>query len=178
MVAVHSLSKRSNLAGARAGCYAGDGELVAYLSEVRKHQGLMVPGPVQAAAIAAWADDTHVEVQAARYRDRLERMVAQLRRLGLGVEMPAGAFYLWVAAPAGDAWALARRLAEDLGIVVSPGEFYGPAAARYVRVAVVQPDDALDLVDARIDRLVPGAEAEPGTEVEPEQEPEKEPGHA
>ncbi|MFN8053500.1 MAG: aminotransferase class I/II-fold pyridoxal phosphate-dependent enzyme [Acidimicrobiales bacterium] len=153
LVAVHSLSKRSNLAGVRAGFYAGDPELVEYLSEVRKHQGLMIPGPVQAAAVAAWADDEHVEVQAARYRARLERMIGQLGRLGIEAEMPDGAFYLWVAAPGGDAWALAHRLAADLGIVVSPGEFYGEAASGYVRLAAVQPDDALDLVDERLDAL-------------------------
>lgn len=154
VVAVHSLSKRSNLAGARAGCYAGDPELVGYLSEVRKHLGLMVPGPIQAAAIAAWADDDHVDVQAARYRTRLERLIGQLGRLGIAAVMPEGAFYLWVPAPGGDAWALAQRLAADVGMVVSPGEFYGDAAATHVRVAAVQPDDVLDLVDRRIDALV------------------------
>ena len=75
LLAVHSLSKRSNLAGVRAGFYAGDAELVHYLSEVRKHQGLMVPGPSQAAAIAAWGDDHHVQVQRDRYRRRLELLL-------------------------------------------------------------------------------------------------------
>lgn len=151
VVAVHSLSKRSNLAGARAGCYAGDPDLVGYLSEVRKHLGLMIPGPVQAAAIAAWSDDRHVDVQAAIYRTRLERHIGQLGRLGIPAVMPEGAFYLWVAAPAGDAWGLAQRLAADVGMVVSPGEFYGPAAASHVRLAAVQPDVALDLLDERIE---------------------------
>jgi len=153
VVAVHSLSKRSNLAGARAGFYAGDAELITYLSEVRKHQGLMVPGPVQAAAIAAWSDDAHVDTQAAIYQGRLERLISQLARLGIEATMPAGAFYLWVPAPDGDAWALANRLAEQVGMVVSPGEFYGDAASGFVRIAAVQPDSALDLIDARIDAL-------------------------
>src|SRR6478735_6574550 len=74
VVAVHSLSKRSNLAGARAGFYAGDADLVGYLSEVRKHAGFMVPGPVQAAAVAAWGDDEHVDRQRSEYRGRLERL--------------------------------------------------------------------------------------------------------
>lgn len=156
VVAVHSLSKRSNLAGARAGFYAGDAELVEYLSEIRKHQGMMVPGPVQAAAIAAWNDDAHVDEQAAIYRRRLQRLIGQLARLGIAAAMPAGAFYLWVPAPDGDAWALAQRLAERVGLVTSPGEFYGSRAAGFIRIAAVQPDSALDLIDARIDSLERG----------------------
>ena len=143
VLAVHSLSKRSNLAGARIGFYAGDGELVEYLSELRKHAGFMVPGPVQAAGALAWADDAHVEVQRAVYRERLEALVEGLRAGGLPAEMPDGAFYLWLAAPGGDAWGLAARLADETGILVSPGEFYGPAGAGHVRIAAVQPVDAI-----------------------------------
>jgi aspartate/methionine/tyrosine aminotransferase len=145
VVAVHSLSKRSNLAGVRAGVYAGDPDLVHYLSEVRKHAGFMVPGPVQAAAVAAWGDDAHVEEQRTRYLDRLRALSA-----ALDAPVPAGAFYLWVPAPDGDAWALARRLAEVGGALVSPGEFYGPDGAGHVRVAAVQPDDRIALVADRL----------------------------
>jgi succinyldiaminopimelate transaminase len=150
VLAVHSLSKRSNLAGARAGVYAGDAELVRYLSEVRKHAGFMVPGPVQAAAVAAWDDDAHVDEQRDRYRRRLEAMAAALTKAGVDAPLPAGAFYLWAPAPDGDAWALARRLAEVGGALVSPGDFYGPAGAGFVRVAVVQPDDRIALVAERL----------------------------
>jgi succinyldiaminopimelate transaminase len=150
VLAVHSLSKRSNLAGARAGFYAGDPELVHYLSEVRKHAGFMVPGPVQAAAIAAWGDDQHVREQRQRYHQRLEATRAGLAAVGVDAPMPAGAFYLWAPAPGGDAWALARRLAEQGGVLVSPGEFYGPDGAGHVRVAVVQPDDRIALVAQRL----------------------------
>lgn len=152
VVAVHSLSKRSNLAGARAGFYAGDPELVGYLREVRKHLGLMVPGPIQDAAIAAWSDDEHVEVQRDRYRSRLVRLRSQLGRLGWACDLPAGGFYLWVDAR-GDAWGLAGELAAKVGLVSSPGEFYGPAGSGLVRIAAVQPDSALDLIDERLDRL-------------------------
>jgi succinyldiaminopimelate transaminase len=150
VVAVHSLSKRSNLAGARAGFYAGDPELVEYLSEVRKHMGLMVPGPVQAAAVAAFADDEHVVAQRERYFRRLERAQQILAAVGVPCELPQGGFYLWAAAPNGDAWGLARELATRGGVLVSPGEFYGEAATDYVRVAVVQSDAQLDLVAARL----------------------------
>jgi succinyldiaminopimelate transaminase len=150
LLAVHSLSKRSNLAGARAGFYAGDAELVGYLSEVRKHAGFMVPGSVQAAGAVAWGDDAHVDQQRARYRERLDLVAAGLRAAGFPVDDPAGAFYLWVAAPDGDAWALAAELAERGGALVSPGEFYGPAGSGHVRIALVQPLDRLRLF---LDRL-------------------------
>jgi succinyldiaminopimelate transaminase len=150
VLAVHSLSKRSNLAGVRAGFYAGDADLVHYLGEVRKHAGLMVPGPVQAAAVAAWGDDAHVDEQCERYLRRLERMAAVLTAAGIPASVPDGAFYLWVAAPDADAWALTRRLAADAGVLASPGEFYGPDGAGHVRVAVVQPDDRIELVARRL----------------------------
>ena len=151
VLAVHSLSKRSNFAGARVGFYAGDADLVRYLSEVRKHAGFMVPGPVQAAGALAWADDDHVTVQRATYLERLEVLVEGLRAVGLDAQLPAGAFYVWLAAPDGDAWALARRLAEQGGMLVSPGEFYGPAGGGHVRLAAVQPVDRLALA---LERLV------------------------
>src|SRR4029450_11826511 len=146
VLAVHSLSKRSNFAGARAGFYAGDPELVHYLSELRKHAGLMVPGPVQDAAVAAYGDMAHVDEQRERYRAGRADMREALAAIGVACELPAGAFYLWVPAPGGDAWALTRRLAEEGGAVVSPGEFYGPEGARHVRIAVGQPDDRIALV--------------------------------
>jgi aspartate/methionine/tyrosine aminotransferase len=149
LVAVHSLSKRSNLAGVRVGFYAGDADLVAYLQEVRKHVGMMVPGPAQAAAVAALDDDEHVEVQRARYRSRLELLASVLSDWsGEPVPIPAGAFYLWI--PAGDGWDYTERLARDGGALVSPGEFYGPGGAGFVRVAVVQPDDRVQLVAERL----------------------------
>ncbi len=149
VVAVHSLSKRSNLAGTRVGFYAGDGELVEYLREVRKHVGMMVPGPAQAAGVAALDDDDHVEAQRARYRGRLERLAAVLAQWsGTAVPLPAGGFYLWF--PVDDAWAFTERLAIDAGALISPGEFYGAAGARYVRAAVVQPDARIDLIATRL----------------------------
>ncbi|MGH9029656.1 MAG: aminotransferase class I/II-fold pyridoxal phosphate-dependent enzyme, partial [Acidimicrobiales bacterium] len=99
VVAVHSLSKRSNMAGMRVGFYAGDADLVGYLSAVRQHAGLMVPGPVQAAAVAALDDDAHVAVQRDRYRRRLERLAEILAGAGLDPRMPSGGFYLWVPVP-------------------------------------------------------------------------------
>jgi succinyldiaminopimelate transaminase len=150
VVAVHSLSKRSNLAGARVGYYAGDPDLVGYLAELRKHAGFMVPGPVQAAAVVALADDAHVDVQRERYRARLVRLQDILAAVDAAAPFPDGAFYLWAAAPGGDAWGLAKRLAVEGGAIVSPGEFYGPGGAGHVRVAAVQPDDRIELVARRL----------------------------
>ncbi len=150
VLAVHSLSKRSNLAGVRAGFYAGDAELVHYLGEVRKHAGFMAPGPVQAAAVAAFADEVHVEAQREIYRRRLELMLRITDRLGSAAEMPGGGFYLWAPAPDGDAWAFARRLATEAGALVSPGEFYGEQGSGHVRIALVQPDHRLALVAERL----------------------------
>ena len=149
VVAVHSLSKRSNLAGVRVGFYAGDAELVSYLSEIRKHTGLMVSGPAQLAAVAALKDSGHVLQQRERYWSRLGRVAAVLNSIGLQAPLPAGAFYLWVPAPNGDAWGLAERLATDLGVLVSPGEFYGPTAAGFIRVAVVQNEDQIAELEQR-----------------------------
>jgi succinyldiaminopimelate transaminase len=150
VIAVHSISKRNNLAGIRSGFYAGDAELVHYLRELRKHAGFMDPGPIQALAAAAWNDDQHVAEQREVYRRRLERMRAIVEKLDVACPLPRGGFYLWPAAPGGDAWAFTRELAERLGVLVSPGEFYGAAAADHVRIAVVRPDEQLDLLEQRL----------------------------
>jgi succinyldiaminopimelate transaminase len=151
VVAVHSLSKRSNFAGGRVGFYAGDPSLVSYLQEVRKHAGFLVPGPVQAAAVVALGDDEHVDAQRARYRERLDRTAAVLEAWsGRPVPMPAGAFYLWLPAPDGDAWGYAERLASEGGALVAPGDTFGAAAASHVRVALVQPLERIDLLARRL----------------------------
>jgi aspartate/methionine/tyrosine aminotransferase len=153
VVAVHSLSKRSNLAGVRVGFFAGDPELVEFLRSVRRHAGLMVPGPAQAAGAVALSDDEHVEVQRGRYHQRLTFMADVLGRVGCPVELPEGGFYLWVPVPAdqwGDAWSMAEDLARRGGILVSPGDLYGHDGAAFVRVAVVQPMERLELVADRL----------------------------
>jgi aspartate/methionine/tyrosine aminotransferase len=153
VVAVHSLSKRSNLAGARAGFFAGDADLVGYLLDVRRHAGLMVPGPIQAGAVAAFDDDVHVEMQRRRYRERLDFLRTVLGDAGLPCADPQGAFYLWVPVPdtvSGGGWGLTEGLALEGGLLTSPGEFYGPDGAGFVRVAVVQPMERLTLVAERL----------------------------
>ena len=150
VVAVHSLSKRSNLAGLRAGFVAGDADLVGYLAEVRKHVGMMVPGPVQAAATVALGDDVHVDEQRHRYQERLAFLSEVLVSVGWECTLPGGSFYLWARAPRGDSWAAAHDLARRGGAVVAPGEFYGPQGTGWLRAAVVVPMDRLRLVADRL----------------------------
>lgn len=149
VLALHSLSKRSNLAGLRVGAYAGDAELVSYLSEVRKHVGLMVPGPAQAAGAVALDDDDHVAEQRRVYHERLVTMASVLSEWSnVEITLPDGGFYLWFRV--GDAWSYAERLAAEGGALVSPGEFYGDQSADHIRVAVVQPTERLELVASRL----------------------------
>jgi succinyldiaminopimelate transaminase len=150
VVAVHSLSKRSNMAGLRLGWYAGDPDLVNYLREVRKHAGLMVPGPVQRAGVVALSDQGHVERQRERYLQRLRRARSVLEAAGVMCDLPAGGFYLWVAVPGGDEWAWTRWMAEKGGALVSPGSFYGAAGAGYARLAMVVDLDRIDLLAQRL----------------------------
>ncbi|HVB06867.1 MAG TPA: aminotransferase class I/II-fold pyridoxal phosphate-dependent enzyme [Acidimicrobiales bacterium] len=161
LLAVHSISKRSNCAGLRVGFYAGDPELVHYLVEVRRHAGFMVPGPIQLAGALALEDDAHVAEQRARYLTRLERVVEMLSGVGVKASIAGGSFYLWVPAPdderssereegEGPEWGFTRWLARTAGMLVSPGDFYGPAGRGYVRIAVVQPDERIELAAERL----------------------------
>ena len=159
VVAVHSLSKRSNLAGVRVGFYAGDPELVEFLRAVRQHAGLMVPGPAQAAGVAALGDDEHVVAQRERYSERLSFLSDALGAYGCPGRLPEGGFYLWVPVPPqrwSDAWGLAESLANDGGLLVSPGDLYGGGGSGHVRVAVVQPMERLTLAAGRLARVSHG----------------------
>jgi aspartate/methionine/tyrosine aminotransferase len=109
----------------------------------------MVPGPAQAAGVAALDDDEHVAVQRDRYRSRLEYMATTLSKWsGIDIGMPDGGFYLWFDAT--DGWEFAERLATEGGALVSPGDFYGDGGSNNVRVAVVQPDARIELMAQRL----------------------------
>jgi succinyldiaminopimelate transaminase len=148
LLAVHSLSKTSSLAGYRAGFVAGDPAVVAELLAVRKHAGMMVPTPVQAAMVAALDDDAHELVQKQRYARRRDVLLAAVRDAGFTVEHSEAGLYLWATRgePCRDtvAW-LAER-----GILVAPGEFYGPRGANYVRIALTATDERIDAAVARL----------------------------
>jgi succinyldiaminopimelate transaminase len=148
VLAVHSLSKRSNLAGYRAGFLGGDPALVAELLTVRKHAGMIVPAPVQAAMVAALTDETHVAQQRERYAARREILRAALVKAGFEISHSEAGLYLWATRDE-DCWTTVDRLAQR-GILAAPGAFYGPAAARHVRIAMTATDER---VAAAADRL-------------------------
>ncbi|MDQ1713923.1 MAG: hypothetical protein QOE45_3373 [Frankiaceae bacterium] len=150
VLAVHSLSKRSNLAGYRAGFVAGDAAVVAALLEVRRHAGLIVPAPVQAAMVAALRDDAHVEEQRHRYSERRALLLAALAHAGWRVDHSEGGLYLWAAHPSYDCWQAVGHLAER-GILVAPGAFYGAAGARHVRIALTAPTDRVAAAARRLE---------------------------
>ncbi|MGQ0625933.1 MAG: succinyldiaminopimelate transaminase [Sporichthyaceae bacterium] len=148
LLAVHSMSKRSNLAGYRGAFVAGDGTLIATLLAVRKHAGMIVAAPVQAAMIAALADPVHVAEQRERYRARRAALRPALAEAGLRVEHSEAGLYLWATRDE-DCWASATWFA-DRGILVAPGDFYGAAGVRHVRLALTATDERIAAAVARL----------------------------
>lgn len=148
LLAVYSLSKQSNVAGYRAAFVAGDPALVASLLQVRKHAGMMMPGPVQAALVAALGDDEHVAEQKLRYGIRRETLREALEGAGYRVDHSDAGLYLWATRDE-DCFSTVAALAER-GILVAPGSFYGAAGARHVRIALTATDER---VQAAADRL-------------------------
>jgi succinyldiaminopimelate transaminase len=152
LLGVYSLSKRSNMAGYRAGFVAGDPALVAGLLEVRRHAGLMMPAPVQAAMVAALGDDTHADEQRARYAARRATLRAALTSAGWAIEHSEAGLYLWASRPGLDCWGSVGALAAG-GILVAPGEFYGPAGKNYIRVALTATDERINAAVTRLQHL-------------------------
>ena len=145
ILAVHSLSKRSSMAGYRAAMVIGDKDLVARILEVRKHAGMMVPLPVQNAMIAALNDNQHVAEQRDRYNARKDKVRAAISKHGFKVDHSAAGLYLWATREERD-FDSVSWFAEQ-GILVAPGSFYGPSGAQHVRIAMTA-------TDAQIDELV------------------------
>lgn len=148
IVAVHSLSKRSNLAGYRAAFLAGDPAVLSPLLQIRKHGGMMTSAPTQAAVVAALGDDEHVRLQRDRYAARRTALREALLRHGFRIEHSEASLYLW-ATKDESCWTTVSALA-DLGILVAPGDFYGEAGAHHVRVAFTATDER---VRAAVQRL-------------------------
>lgn len=148
VVALHSLSKRSNLAGYRFGYAIGDRQILDPLLAARKHTGFMVPTPIQQAAAAVLADDVHVAEQRERYRQRRGVLLTALTTAGFQIDHSTAGLYLW-ATRGEDCWATVDWLAQR-GILVAPGAFYGPGGQHHVRVALTASDER---VQAAADRL-------------------------
>jgi len=155
VLAVHSLSKRSNLAGYRAGFVTGDPLLVAGLLAIRKQAGMIVPAPVQAAMTAALSDDAHAVVQRERYAARRSVLRAAFTAAGWSVDHSEAGLYLWLTHPSHDCWSAAELLATFCGILVTPGSVYGPSGSRHIRVALTATDERVAAAAARLAALRP-----------------------
>jgi aspartate/methionine/tyrosine aminotransferase len=153
VLAVHSLSKRSNLAGYRAGFVTGDPALVADLLAVRRQAGMMVPWPVQAAMTAALSDDAHACEQRERYAARRSVLRAAFAAAGWTLDHSEAGLYLWLTHPEHDCWSAADLLAAQCGILVAPGELYGAAGIRHVRVALTATDERVASAAERLKAL-------------------------
>lgn len=148
ILAVHSLSKRSSMAGYRAAMVIGDKSLIARILEVRKHAGMMVPLPVQQAMIASLADQDHVAKQRARYIARKQKVRDAISKHGFRVEHSEAGLYLWASRGESD-WDSVSWFA-DRGILVTPGHFYGEKGAKFVRIAMTATDAQIDELVARL----------------------------
>lgn len=148
LLAVHSLSKRSNLAGYRAGLVAGDPSLVSELIAVRKHSGMMVPAPVQAAMVAALSDTAHVSAQRAVYAARREVLRAAVEKAGFTVVHSTAGLYLWITR--GEDCSETLDWFASRGILVAPGSFYGPDGGSFVRLALTASDERIAAAAARL----------------------------
>lgn len=148
VLAVYSLSKQSNLAGYRAAFLAGDADIVARLANVRKHLGLMLPGPVQAAMVVALGDDVHVAEQKELYRARRAELKPAIEAAGFAVDRSEAGLYLWVT-EGRDAWSSMARLAE-LGILAGPGVFYGEHFPQHIRLSLTATDERIANAAARL----------------------------
>lgn len=146
VLAVHSLSKRSNLAGYRAAFVIGDLKLIDQIRQIRKHAGLMVSLPVQQAMIAALSDNNHAIEQAERYARRRSRLISAFSEIGFTIEHSQAGLYIWCSKNE-DCFKTVEWFA-NLGILVTPGSFYG--SDKFIRVALTTSDENIDEVVKRI----------------------------
>lgn len=148
ILAVHSLSKRSSMAGYRGAFVIGDPDLIKKILEIRKHAGMMVPLPIQHAMIAALSDDAHVQAQRARYNQRRKTLAPALESIGFKIDYSQAGLYIWCTRGE-DSWKSVEALAH-LGVLVTPGIFYGTDGAQHVRIAMTATDEAIADAAARI----------------------------
>jgi len=154
ILAVHSLSKRSSMAGYRGAFLIGDKDLIARIREVRKHAGMMVPLPIQKAMTIALSDETHVVEQRARYNARRAKLVPALKAAGFQVEYSNAGLYIWCTRKESD-WDSVSWLA-NLGILATPGNFYGDLGKSHIRIAMTATDLQITEAAARIITAIKG----------------------
>lgn len=136
VLAFVSLSKRSGMTGYRAGAMIGDPELIRRLRLLRPNVGTAPQDFVQAAAVAAWGDQDHVDERRAIFGAKRDVMLGFLRDAGIEVSGSAATFYVWLRAPGGDDAAYAEALLRER-IVASPGRSFGSGGAGWLRLALV-----------------------------------------
>ena len=129
-IVFQTLSKRSSMTGYRSGFVAAPAEIVAALKAYRPTVGTAPQEFVQRASVVAWNDERHVDETRARYRAKRDVMIPAIEAKGWEIVASEATMYLWVVGPDPDA--LLER-----GILVSPGEYFGPSGAGYVRFALV-----------------------------------------
>jgi len=152
ILAVFSLSKRSSMAGYRAAFIVGDPTLIAQILEVRKHAGMMVALPIQKAMVAALADERHVAEQRARYNARRATLIPALTAAGFSIDHSEAGLYIW-ATRSENCWDSVAWLAE-IGIIATPGIFYGELGSRHIRIAMTATDAQISDAARRIQRKV------------------------
>ena len=136
----HSLSKRSNAAGLRAGFVAGDPKLVAMVLRWRTYGGPQIPFAVQKAAAALWNEETHPLATREWYRKNF-KIAEQILHNRFGYYTPGGGFFLWL--DVGDGEEATRKLWREAHVKVLPGAYACRetdgvnTAERYIRVALV-----------------------------------------
>jgi acetylornithine aminotransferase len=130
VVAFHTLSKRSSMTGYRSGFVAAPPEIVAALKSYRPTVGTAPQEFVQRASVVAWNDERHVDETRARYRAKRDVLIPVMEARGWEIVASEATMYLWTVGP--DAEALLER-----GVIVSPGEMFGPSGSGYVRFALV-----------------------------------------
>jgi succinyldiaminopimelate transaminase len=148
ILGVFSLSKRSSLAGYRAAFMIGDPALIASIREIRKHAGMMVALPVQKAMTVALGEDEHVRIARDRYNARRATLRPALIAAGFRIDESVAGLYLWCTRGE-DAWASVDWLA-GLGILATPGTFYGSDGGEHIRIAMTATDAAIADAAARI----------------------------
>lgn len=154
ILAVHSLSKRSSMAGYRGAFLIGDKDLIARIREVRKHAGMMVPLPIQKAMTIALSDEIHVAEQRSRYNARRAVLVPALKSAGFQIEYSNAGLYIWCTRQESD-WESVSWLA-NLGILATPGNFYGELGNSHIRIAMTATDLQISEAAERINTAVRG----------------------
>jgi len=153
VLAFHTLSKRSAMAGYRTGFMAGDSRLIADLLRMRPGLGVATPRFVQEAATAAWNDDAHASEQRKIYAERKDRALSALIQAGYDVTPPQGGLFIWMRVPPDMTSEVFAMRCLEQGVVVLPGSALDPKGEGFVRISLTAPTSVLEEALARLAKL-------------------------